>query len=244
MKGRAMKKIFFIIGLIVIFTSCAKKEPDVVFDTAKDQKVVEVEPLRNKIIQEDESQTQKENTNSEQEEQDVEPVEDKILPIEDDSNQTTKNTVVETNTTTPKKPQIQEIKTQKQEIKVPTKEDTKIQVQEIEIPKIIKEFKPIKKRIGVLRVTIGKKSIDIFIKDAIIRKNYLTNPNRIVIDFKPLRYFKAKSISIDSPLVSKLNTASHEKFNRVVIYVKKDVNFDIKREKKGWRVNFLTKLEQ
>jgi len=217
-----MKKIFFIVGLVLVFIGCAKKEPEVVFDTAQNKEVVEVKPLKDEIVQEE---PHKKN----QEEEDIEPIEDKILPEKEDSNTTIQD--LDTNATEPQIPQMQ---TKKAEIKV----------QEVEIPKIIKKFKPLKKRLGVLRVTINKESLDIFIKDAIIRKDYLKNPNRIVIDFKPLRYFKTKSITINSPLISKINTASHEKFNRVVIYTKKDIKFDIKKEKKGWKINFSTKVEQ
>lgn len=91
-----------------------------------------------------------------------------------------------------------------------------------------KVFEPYEEDFGAFKVKIENASLRFAIKDPIKHHFALENPDRIVLDFKPLSYLEPMQKAIESPAFVSISTASHDQFNRIVIYL---------REKQGYSIN-------
>lgn len=99
-------------------------------------------------------------------------------------------------------------------------------------------FKAYVEQIGVLKIGIEESAVRLMMKDPIIKYFPLTSPDRIVIDFKDVRYLEPQEKTIESPIVSKIATASHDNYNRVVIYLKETREFTISKNRGDWLIDF------
>ena len=89
-----------------------------------------------------------------------------------------------------------------------------------------------------LSFKVGEDYIFIKTKDNILRKFKLTKPKKIVLDFRPKRSFKTKRVDIKNSFISKIEIGSHKNYYRVVLNLKKDCRYKIKKEKSGYRLIF------
>lgn len=97
-----------------------------------------------------------------------------------------------------------------------------------------KEFKPYMQSLGVLKIEVLENGIRFMVKDLIQKDFLLENPYRIVIDFEPVRYFESRSVSIDSPIVSQIAVASHDDYNRAVVYISEKREYQISKNQNDW----------
>lgn len=97
-----------------------------------------------------------------------------------------------------------------------------------------KEFKPYMQSLGVLKIEVLGNGIRFMIKDLIQKDFLLENPYRIVIDFEPARYFESRSVFIDSPIVSQIAVASHDDYNRAVVYISEKREYRISKNQNDW----------
>lgn len=104
----------------------------------------------------------------------------------------------------------------------------------VEVP----PFKPYVEQIGVLKIGIEEKAVRLKMKDPIIKYFSLTSPDRIVIDFKDVRYLEPQKKNIESPIVSEIATATHDNYNRVVIYLHEAREFTISKNRGDWLIDF------
>ena len=98
-------------------------------------------------------------------------------------------------------------------------------------------FEPYVEQIGVLKIGIEESAIRLMMKDPIIKYFALTGPDRIVIDFKDIRYLEPMTKEITAPWVSKIATATHDDYNRVVIYLKEPKQFTISKNRGDWLID-------
>lgn len=97
-----------------------------------------------------------------------------------------------------------------------------------------KEFKSYMQSLGVLKIEVLGNGIRFMIKDLIQKDFLLENPYRIVIDFEPARYFESRSVFIDSPIVSQIAVASHDDYNRAVVYISEKREYRISKNQNDW----------
>lgn len=98
-------------------------------------------------------------------------------------------------------------------------------------------FEPYVEQIGVLKIGIESHAVRLMMKDPIIKYFSLTSPDRIVIDFKDIRYLEPMMREINAPLVSHIATATHDDYNRVVIYLKEAKAFTISKSRGDWLID-------
>lgn len=150
--------------------------------------------------------------------------------------------VSDTNETEPAAP---EIKAEEKTAEPLPQEVNATKAEPVQVPKPPKEeridlgaFKPFTQQIGVLKIEIAALSMSIKINDPIIKYFSLAAPDRIVIDFKDIRYLEPKTVDLVSPYVQKIATAAHDNYNRVVIYLNEAVDYTISKESGGWLITF------
>ena len=98
-------------------------------------------------------------------------------------------------------------------------------------------FEPYVEQIGVLKIGIEASAVRLMMKDPIIKYFALTQPDRIVIDFKDIRYLEPMVKAVEAPLVSQIATATHDNYNRVVIYLKEAKQFTISKNRGDWLID-------
>lgn len=98
-------------------------------------------------------------------------------------------------------------------------------------------FEPYIEQIGVLKIGIEEHAIRLKMKDPIIKYFALSSPDRIVIDFKDIRYLEPVMKEINAPFVSNIATATHDNYNRVVIYLKEPKKFTISKNRGDWLID-------
>ncbi len=103
-----------------------------------------------------------------------------------------------------------------------------------EVLEPIKAFEPYVTELGVLKVEVGVDTLRFMIKDPIVKYFAMENPERIVLDFKDLRYFEPMQKPIESPAFSSIATASHDHYNRVVIRLHAKRDFTIVKSRGDW----------
>jgi hypothetical protein len=92
-------------------------------------------------------------------------------------------------------------------------------------------------KVGFLNFYIKKQIILIETTDKIERKFLLVEPFRYVIDFKADKNFLTYSKVIDS-FVKKVVVGNHQGFYRVVLYLDGKYKTEIKKDKKGYLIEF------
>jgi hypothetical protein len=173
-----------------------------------------------------------------------EPEPEPLIPepeiIEDVESETVVETV-EANTTEPEPASPVELLSEDTNTTEPEPEtvveDANVSVPEEEPVVQVPPFKPYTEQIGVLKIGIEAHAIRLMMKDPIIKYFSLTSPDRIVIDFKDIRYLEPMMKEINSPLVTHIATATHDNYNRVVIYLKEAKAFTISKNRGDWLID-------
>jgi hypothetical protein len=99
-------------------------------------------------------------------------------------------------------------------------------------------FESYTEQIGVLRIGIEADAVRLMMKDPIIKYFTLQNPDRLVIDFKIIRYFEPEEKAVVSPRISRIATATHDAFNRLVLYLNEPGEYTINKDHGDWLIRF------
>lgn len=99
------------------------------------------------------------------------------------------------------------------------------------------KFKKISiKDIDFINFELSKKALLINTQDEIVRQFTLTDPYRIVIDFKKdIRFFK-KSLELKDSFFTKIAIGNHDKYYRVIIYLDSFYDYKIEKKEKGYLI--------
>ena len=235
-------KLLFLTFLLTIFTACGP-EPiteDMVHDEPANEveaevKAMEEAPLNIPSVSEEVVDEKESPIEMAEPEPEPEPLVSEPEIIEDVETETT----AENNATQPEPSPVEvvpedanttadeTIVTEEANATMPEKEPV------VETP----PFEPYVEQIGVLKIRIEENAIRLMMKDPIIKYFALTAPDRIVIDFKDVRYLEPMIKEIDAPLISQIATATHDDYNRVVIYLKVPKQFTISKNRGDWLID-------
>jgi len=94
-----------------------------------------------------------------------------------------------------------------------------------------------KVKIGFLKMYIKKHKLLILTKNKIVRNFFLVSPFRYVIDFQADKNFLTFNKKIDT-FIKKVVLGNHKNFYRVVLYLDGKYKINIKKDKKGYLVEF------
>lgn len=99
------------------------------------------------------------------------------------------------------------------------------------------KFKKISiKDIDFINFELSKKALLINTQDEITRQFTLTDPYRIVIDFKKdIRFFK-KSLELKDSFFTKIAIGNHDKYYRVIIHLDSFYDYKIEKKEKGYLI--------
>lgn len=99
------------------------------------------------------------------------------------------------------------------------------------------KFKKISiKDIDFINFELSKKALLVNTQDEITRQFTLTDPYRIVIDFKKdIRFFK-KSLELKDSFFTKIAIGNHDKYYRVIIYLDSFYDYKIEKREKGYLI--------
>ncbi|WP_281951603.1 AMIN domain-containing protein [Nitrosophilus kaiyonis] len=107
-------------------------------------------------------------------------------------------------------------------------------IAKVEIPKI-KPFKWIS-------IELSDNYIVFLTNDKIKKIFSISNPEKIVLDFKAKRSFPTKKIeNLDNKIVENIILGSHKNYYRVAIKLKRKVKYKIKKEKDKIEIEFVSK---
>jgi hypothetical protein len=236
-------KLFFFTLLIALFAACGPEpitqdmvveEP--VKETVPEEQATEEAPLNIPSVVDEVVDAKEEPI--EMAEPEPEPVIAEPEIIEDVETEA----VVENNASEPETPEVATADantTAPVEEELSVAEDANTSLPPEEEPAVAEAppFEPYIEQIGVLKIGIEEHAVRLKMKDPIIKYFALTSPDRIVIDFKDIRYLEPVVKDVNAPFVIQIATATHDDYNRVVIYLKEAKTFTISKNRGDWLVD-------
>ncbi len=238
-------KLFFFTLLITLFTACGPEpiaddmvQEEPVNEVEAEVKAMEEAPLNIPSVVDEVVDAKEEPIEMAEPEPEPEPVAAEPEIIEDvETEMTAENNATEPEAAEPEiVPEDANITAPAEEELAVTEDVNATEPQEEPVVEAA-PFEPYEEQIGVLRIGIEEHAIRLKMKDPIIKYFSLASPDRIVIDFKDIRYLEPMMKEINAPSVSHIATATHDNYNRVVIYLKEKREFTISKSRGDWLID-------